>query len=171
MTAAQSWRSARDCQALDRLWNAALTSRVIRIEGRWAYPAWPEQLDDDGVVNLATGAGLDLLLSDLDHDTYFGLPALCYALLRSYVRRPRPVPLEEIVDFAASWSLMPSERAGPDYPLLRRLISSSLRRALFNLRDLGIFSETKNEIALTAWGDVFVSAWLSVELEGLDDDR
>jgi hypothetical protein len=70
---------------------------VIRIEGRWAYPAWPEQLDDDGVVNLATSAGLDLLLSYLDHDMYFGLPALCYAMLRSYVRRPRPVPLEEIV--------------------------------------------------------------------------
>jgi hypothetical protein len=88
MTAAQSWRSARDCQALDRLWDAVLTSRVIHIEGRWAYPAWPEQLDDDGIVNLATGAGLDLLLSYLDHEMYFGLPALCYALLRSYVRRP-----------------------------------------------------------------------------------
>jgi hypothetical protein len=171
MTAAQSWRSARDCQALDRLWNAALTSRVIRIEGRWAYPAWPEQLDDDGVVDLATGAGLDLLFSYLDHDMYFGLPALCYALLRSYVRRPRPVALEEIEDFAASWSLLPAERADPDYPLLRRMISSSLSRVLFNFRDLGIFSETKDEIALTAWGDVFVSAWLSVELEGLDDDR
>jgi hypothetical protein len=102
---------------------------------------------------------------------YFGLPALCYALLRSYVRRPRPVPLEEIVDFAASWSLLPSERAGSDYPLLRRLISSSLRRALFNRRDRGIFSEAKNEIALTAWGDVFVSAWLSVELEGWTTER
>jgi hypothetical protein len=144
---------------------------VIRIEGRWAYPAWPEQLDDDGVVNLATGAGLDLLFSYLDHDMYFGLPALGYALLRSYVRRPRPVALEEIVDFAASWSLLPGERADPDYPLLRRMISSSLSRVLFNFRDLGIFSETKDEIALTAWGDVFVSAWLSVELEGLDDDR
>jgi hypothetical protein len=75
------------------------------------------------------------------------------------------------VDFAESWSLLPSERADPDYPLLRRMISSSLRRALFNFHDLGIFSETENEIALTDWGDVFVSAWLSVELEGLDDDR
>ena len=171
MTAAPSWRSARDCQALDRLWNAALTSRVIRIEGRWAYAAWPEQPDDDGVVNLATDAGLDLLFSYLDDDTYFGLPLLGYALLRSYVRRPRPVALEEIADFAESWLLLPSERAGPEYPFLRRLISASLRRALFNFRDLGIFSERKNEIALTAWGDVFVSAWLSVELEGLDDDR
>ena len=170
-TAAPSWRSARDCRALDRLWNAALTSRVIRIEGRWAYAAWPEQLDDDGVVNLAIDAGIDLLFSYLDDDTYFGLPVLGYALLRSYVRRPQPVAVEEIADFAESWLLLPTERGGPDYPLLRRLISSSLRRALFNLRDLGIFSETKNEIALTAWGDVFVSAWLSVELEGLDDDR
>ncbi len=167
----QTWRSARDCLALDRLWNAALTCRVIRIEGRWAYAAWPEQLDDEAIVNLATEAGLDLLFSFLDDDPAFGLPVLGYALLRSYVRRPRPVPLEEIADFAESWVLPPSERAGPAYDLYRRLISSSLRHALYHLSDLGIFSQTQNEIALTAWGDVFVSAWLSVELPDSDDDR
>jgi hypothetical protein len=167
----QTWRSARDCLALDRLWNAALTSRVIRIEGRWAYAAWPEQLDDEATVNLATDAGLDLVFSFLDDDPAFGLPVLGYALLRSYVRRPRPVPLEEIADFAESWVLPPSERAGPAYDLYRRLISSSLRHALYHLSDLGIFSQTQNEIALTAWGDVFVSAWLSIELPDSDDDR
>ena len=75
--------------------------------------------------------------------------------------------LESLLDLRATYD----DLEHPDYPLLRRMISSSLRRALFNLRDLGIFSETENEIALTDWGDVFVSAWLSVELEGLDDDR
>jgi hypothetical protein len=165
----QTWRSARDCLALDRLWNAALTCRVIRIEGRWAYAAWPEQLDDEAIVNLATDAGLDLLFSFLDDDPAVGLPVLGYALLRSYVRRPRPVPLEEIADFAESWVLPPSERAGPAYDLYRRLIRSSLRHALHSLSDLGIFSQTTNEIVLNAWGDVFVSAWLSVELPGSDD--
>jgi hypothetical protein len=166
----QTWRSARDCLALDRLWNAALTCRVIRIEGRWAYAAWPEQLDDEAIVNLATDAGLDLLFSFLDDDPAFGLPVLGYALLRSYVRRPRPVPLEEIADFAESWVLPPSERAGPAYDLSRRLIRSSMRHALHSLSDLGIFSQTTNEIVLNAWGDVFVSAWLSVELPVSDDD-
>jgi hypothetical protein len=166
----QTWRSARDCPALDRLWNAALTCRVIRIAGRWAYAAWPEQLDDEAIVNLATDAGLDLLFSFLDDDA-FGLPVLGYALLRSYVRRPRPVPWGEIADFAESWVLPPSERAGPADDIYRRLIRSSLHRALHNLSDLGIFSQTANEIVLNAWGDVFVSAWLSVELPSSDVDR
>ncbi|HEX6760877.1 MAG TPA: hypothetical protein VF086_21065 [Propionibacteriaceae bacterium] len=92
-------------------------------------------------------------------------------MLRSFVRRPRAVPLEEIADFTESWILPPSERAGSDYHLIRRMINSSLRRELYNLSDLGIFSQTEKEIALTAWGDVFVSAWLSDELPGPADDR
>ena len=84
----------------------------------------------------------------LDEDRGFGLPALGYALLRSYVRRPRAVPLEEIADFTESWILPPSERAGSDYHLIRRMINSSLRRELYNLSDLGIFSQTEKEIAL-----------------------
>jgi hypothetical protein len=166
----QSWRSARDCVALDRLWNAALTARVIRIEGRWAYAAWPEQVDDEAIVSLATVAGLDLLFGFLDGDPAFGLPVLGYALLRSYVRRPRPVPLQEIADFAESWALSPTERTGPTYDIYRRMISSSLRHSLHHLSDLGIFSQTENEIVMTAWGDVFVSAWLSVELPNSDED-
>jgi hypothetical protein len=95
---------------------------------------------------------------------------LGYALLRSYVRRPRPVTLEEIADFTESWELPPSLRTGPDYPFLRRMINSGVRRALYNVRDLGIFSETNKEIMLTAWGDIFVSAWLSIELGQPEDD-
>jgi hypothetical protein len=144
---------------------------VIRIEGRWAYAAWPGQLDDEDTVNLAISAGLDLLFSYLDDAPYYGIPVLGYALLRSYVRRPRAVSLEEIADFAESWILPLKERAGSDYPPHRLLISSNLRRALYSFADLGIFSQTKNKIALTAWGDVFVSAWLRAEVAGPDDDR
>jgi len=171
LSSSQSWRSARDCLALDRLWNAALSCQVIRIEGRWAYAAWPGQLDDEDTVNLAISAGLDLLFSYLDDAPYYGIPVLGYALLRSYVRRPRAVSLEEIADFAESWILPLKERAGSDYPPHRLLISSNLRRALYSFADLGIFSQTKNKIALTAWGDVFVSAWLRAEVAGPDDDR
>jgi hypothetical protein len=162
-----SWRSARDCEALDRLWNAALSCQVIRIEGRWAYASWPEPLDDEGTVNLGIVAGFDLLYSYLDNEPYFGFPVLGYALLRSYVRRTRPVPLQEIADFAESWLFAPSERAGPDSHLYRRLLSESVHRALFSFGDLGIFSQRENEITLTSWGDVFVSAWLSEEVRDL----
>lgn len=112
LASTHTWRSARDCPALDRLWNAALTCRVIRIEGRWGYPSWPGQLDDEGIVNLAVGAGLDLLFGYLDHNPGFGISVLGYALLRSYVRGPRPIPLDEIEEFALSWMFPPRELAG-----------------------------------------------------------
>ena len=41
---------------------------------------------------------------------------------------------------------------------------------LESLLDLGIFSQTENEVTLNAWGDVFVSAWLNVELGSSEDD-
>jgi hypothetical protein len=160
----QTWRSARDCPALDRLWNAARACQVIKIEGRWAYASWPKQLDDEGAVNLTANAGLGLLYSFLDDDLGFGLPVLGYALLRSYVRRPRPISLQEIEDFTVSWILPPSEPARSNGQFYRRWIRATMRRALYSFSDLGIFSETENEIALTAWGDVFVSAWLNAEL-------
>jgi hypothetical protein len=160
----QTWRSARDCLALDRLWNAALACQVIRVQGRWAYPAWPEQLDDEETVALATEAGLAMLLSYLDEEPGFGLPVLGYALLRTYVRRPHAIPLDEIEEFAVSWVLPPSDRDRSEYEIVRRVIRSTMPFALYRFDDLGIFSQTENEIALTAWGDVFVSAWLSIEL-------
>lgn len=66
------------------------------------------------------------------------------------VRRPKPVPLQEIADFAESWALPPAERMGPTYDIGRRMISSSLRHSLHHLSDLGIFTQTRNEIAMTA---------------------
>jgi hypothetical protein len=41
---------------------------------------------------------------------------------------------------------------------------------LYRLSDLGIFLQTENEVTLNAWGDVFVSAWLNVELGESEDD-
>ena len=160
----QTWRSARDCPALDRLWNAARACQMIRIEGRWAYASWPKQLDDEGTVNLTIDAGLGLLYSFLDDDPGFGLPVLGYALLRSYVRRPRPISRQEIEDFTMSWILPPSERARTDGQFYRRWVRATMRGALYSFSDLGIFSQTETEIVLTAWGDVFVSAWLNAEL-------
>jgi hypothetical protein len=164
-----SWRSARDCQALDRLWNAALSSRVIRIEGRWAYACWPDQLDDEGIVDLGVSAGLDLILSYLDDDLRYGTPLLGYALLRGYVRRPRSMPLAEIEEFALSWALPPGDMVMSDQ-LHRRILSPSLRRILFGLSDLGIFTERDNEITLTAFGDLLVNTWLGIWLDESEED-
>ncbi len=170
LASAQSWRSARDCLPLDRLWNAALSSRVIRIEGRWAYAAWPDELDDEAIVNIGIDAGIDQLFNYFDEDLFVGTGAMGYALLRSYVRRPHSVPLTEIADFAEAWVLAPSELDGPESHIYRSLINSTLRRGLYHFRDLGILSQTENEIALTSWGDVFVSAWLNIEL-GPDEEH
>jgi hypothetical protein len=41
---------------------------------------------------------------------------------------------------------------------------------LYRLSDLGIFSHTENEVTLNAWGDVFVSAWLNIELGASEND-
>lgn len=170
LASAQNWRSARDCLALDRLWNAALTCRVIRIDGRWAYASWPERPDGEAIVRLGIDAGIDLLFSYLDDDPLFGVPLLGYALLRSYVRRPRPVPFQEIIDFAETWIWTAAERRGPDRDFDRRWLRSALGVALYRLSDLGVFLQTENEVTLNAWGDVFVSAWLNVELGASEDD-
>jgi hypothetical protein len=161
---AQSWRSARDCRAIDRLWSAAVGCEVIHLQGSWAYASWPEKLTDEGITQLATRAGLALLADYLDDEMFVGIPILCYALLRGYVRRPRPVPLREIEDFGLDWSLPPSDRDRPFYQTYRRLLGTSLRRVLYELGDLDIFDQTEQEITLTRWGDVFVSGWLNLEL-------
>jgi hypothetical protein len=142
---------------------------VIHLQGNWAYASWPEELTDEGITNLATRAGLALLFDYLDDEMFVGIPALCYGLLRSYVRRPRPVPLTEIEDFALDWSLPPSDRALSFSQTYRRLLRSSLRRILYELGDLGIFDQTEQGITLTRWGDVFVSAWLNFELRGSEE--
>jgi hypothetical protein len=169
LASSQSWRSARECEALDRIWNAALSARVIRIDGRWAYAHWPDQLDDEGIVSLGIAAGLDLILSYLDDDLRPGTPLLGYALLRSYVRRPGSVPLQEIEDFAVSWTVPSSDHVRSEQEIYRRWIRSNLGRILFGLSDLGVFSQIDDKISLTAWGDVLVSAWLSIWMDIFDE--
>ena len=63
-----------------------------------------------------------------------------------------------------------TERRGPDRDFDRRWLRSALGVALYRLSDLGIFLQTGNEVTLNAWGDVFVSAWLNVELGASEDD-
>jgi hypothetical protein len=59
---------------------------------------------------------------------------------------------------------------GPDRDFDRRCLRSALGVALYRLGDLGIFLQTGNEVTLNAWADVFVSAWLNLELGASEDD-
>ena len=70
-----------------------------------------------------------------------------------------------------SWELPPSEWDGVNYPIIRRTIRATIRRALYSLDDLGIWSQTEKDVSLTPWGDLFVCAWLNEELGPSDDDR
>jgi hypothetical protein len=54
--------------------------------------------------------------------------------------------------------------------MFRRFVSSSLRRILFGISDLGIFAERDNEITLTAWGDLLVNTWLGFWLDESEED-
>jgi hypothetical protein len=55
--------------------------------------------------------------------------------------------------------------------MFRRFVSSSLRRILFGISDLGIFAERDNEITLTAWGDLLVNTWLGFWLDESEEEK
>jgi hypothetical protein len=59
---------------------------------------------------------------------------------------------------------------GPHRDFDRRWLRSALGVALYRVSDLGIFLQTGNEVTLNAWGDVFVAAWLNLELGASEDD-
>jgi hypothetical protein len=154
------WRNARDCPALDRLWLAAVACGAVLLDGKWAYPAWPYPTDPDTWVNLGVRATVKLLESWLDYPSR-GV-GLVYALMRSYTRGCALVPWEEIVDFAVDWRLTPDER---------RMYAESdidsgswehwlLRPACHFMQDTGVFVTGDDGLTLTAFGDVFVTAWL-----------
>jgi hypothetical protein len=89
---------------------------------------------------------------------------VAYAGLQSEVSR------EEIEEFALSWTLPPGHSRMSDQ-MFRRFVSSSLRRILFGISDLGIFTERDNKITLTAWGDLLVNTWLGFWLDEPEDEE
>lgn len=159
-TASMPFKNARDAPALDRLWYAAVSSGLIEFRGRWATPNWPEPFDDEAALLVGIGAGFGLLKRLMYDREWAACPVVGYALLRTYVKWPAPVPLAEVLDFAMSWLLPPD----PDHQMgeiYRSMVFTELQLFLLEMRDLAIFDETSDGIALTMWGDLFVTSWLT----------
>ena len=154
------WRNARDCPALDRVWMAAVGCGVVVLEGRWAHPGWTRPTDPGTWVDLGVWAAVSVLESELDYPSR-GI-ALVYALMRSYTRGCALVPWEEIVDFAIDWRLTPDEqRMYAEYDVdVRSSEHRLLRSACHFMQDTGVFVTSDDGLTLTAFGDVFMTAWL-----------
>lgn len=158
--ASRPWRYAGDCEALDRLWRGAIASGLIELDGTWAYPRLEPERDDEAWVRIGMRAGVQLL-EDLCTNPYAAF-GLVYGLLRSYVRGCAVVPWQEILGFLADWDRSVDERAyeqsiGYDSAPLSR---SRVDRSCGALADTGVFTESEAGLALTPFGDVFVTAWL-----------
>jgi hypothetical protein len=155
-----AWRTARDCEALDRLWDAATGCGVIEIRGKWAYPGQVDQSDAEAVVTLALRAAVPVWERYLEFVSV--RIALLYALLRSYVRGCAVIPWAEAIDFALDWNYSPDdlERNAEFGGHLARFEWSSLASARYAMSDVGIFIPTENGLALTPFGDVFMTSWL-----------
>jgi hypothetical protein len=156
----EPWRTARDCEALDRLWDAATGCGAIEIRGKWAYPGQVDRSDAEAVVRLGLRSAVPVW------ERYLEFPirgtSLLYALLRSYVRGCAVVPWVEAIDFGVDWSLTPDE--------LERYLEfgvdpaqfewGNLTSARYAMHDVGIFIATDHGLALTPFGDVFMTSWL-----------
>jgi hypothetical protein len=156
----QPWRTARDCEALDRLWVAATGCGAVQIRGKWAYPSLVDQPDAEALVTEGLRAVVPVWERHLEFPSR-GI-ALLYALLRSYVRGCSVVPWAEAIDFAVDWSHTPDQLdryvelgANP-----ARFESSSLASARYAMSDAGIFIATEEGLALTPFGDIFMTSWL-----------
>ncbi|HEU0288200.1 MAG TPA: hypothetical protein VFR22_14225 [Nocardioidaceae bacterium] len=160
--AADPWRNAADCEALDRLWRGALASGAIEIEGRKARSTIDDVTDDEQWLSIGVLAIVQLL-EDLS-DRELAMSGLAYALLRSYSRRCALVPWDEIVEFVDFWNESAAEREriaanGWDSgPFLRAMADMGIA----GVADTGILEESDVGVRLTPLGDVVVSAWLGM---------
>jgi hypothetical protein len=151
--AERPWRSARDIEALDRVWWAALSAGLIRIDGRKVVASAPSiDRDDEAWVNLGLNACVGLLdwLDDLRGSRAV---VVVQALMRSYVGLRAWVSLDELESFCESWVLRPSWR---DHHGWRE----SVDVALGFVADTGLLEISPDAVRLTEAGEVFVAAWL-----------
>jgi hypothetical protein len=125
------------------------------------YPAWPDGLDDESWLGLGLRAAIAVV------EDFLYLPgrgvAIVYAWLRSYVRKRAVVPWDEMLDFTIDWKYAPAARERfAEYGLMDREVEHKvLRSAVYSLKDTGIFIASDAGLALTPFGDVFVSTWLN----------
>ncbi len=162
----EPWRNAGDSPALDRLWRGAIACGAVEVAGRWAYPRFPTDPDDERWTLMGVNAVYELLEDRCEYP--FRAFGLGYGLLRSYVLKRARVPWDEIAGFVRDWEGSPEEQAhyrsiGYDPTGMDR---SRLATAFGAVADTGIVVESEQGVALTEFGDVAVSSWLSYRKGG-----
>lgn len=160
------WRNAGDSPALDRLWRAAIGCGAIELVGRWAYPRFPGQPDDEQWVGMGVSAVVELLEDRCWYPSRAS--GLVYGLLRSYILRCAPVSYEEIGAFMRDW-----EHSAAEQDYLRSIgydptssDRSLLAAAWGEVSDTGVLIEREQQMQLTPFGEVAVSAWLEYRMGG-----
>ena len=149
------WRSAADCEALDRLWWGACSAGLVAFEGRRVVRRQWEPDDDEAWLTLGIRAVFGLLER---LESRSGLLAIvAQALLSSYVGNRSRVPRAELVDFYIDWLFEPS---WPSSAHMRNHMAASVGGALGWVADAGLLTETEDHVQLTEAGDVFVTWWL-----------
>ena len=155
----QTWRSAADCEELHRLWCGAIACGLVRLEGRRAFltDRLPESDDDWTEVAVRAAVGL----ADLLRENEFRTAIVTRALLDSYVDGCAPVTKAALREFTIAWNWPASDRERwGDAGWLEDHYVPTIDAAVWTLGDTGIYREAGDTLALTPFGDVFVTAWL-----------
>ena len=151
---AKPWRSAADCDALDRLWFGGFAAGLLEIQGRKVFGRPPQNRGPEEWLNVGVTAVAGLLERlELQGAR---LIVVVHALLTSYVGRRSAVSKADLVEFHLDWLFPPRDRhlsvEADWFPFVDE--------ALGWIADTGIIEERDDSIRLTEAGDVFVTWWL-----------
>lgn len=158
--AQRPWSRAADCEALHRLWLAAAETGLIEIGRKRAVSTQMRPEDPLEWVKLALLASVEVMEQLLDRPRT-AVPVL-FALMTSYVDQRRLVPWGEIVQLVDHWWNSPADRRAlaRDAGWWDAYRRSEALGALGRIADTGLVEESDAGVALTDFGDVFVTAWL-----------
>lgn len=154
---ARPWRSAADCDALDRLWTAALTCGLVTLAGRKVVARIPgTEPDDEQWVQWGLAAGFGLL-DRLEWTKPLIHLLVVQALMTSYVGGSSLVGWDELTAFHTHQLFGDRpERVSLPMDLLRRWT----RHGVEEIDDTGLAVIDAAGVRLTEAGDVFVTWWL-----------
>lgn len=158
--AQRPWSRAADCRALHRLWLAAAETGLIEIGTKRAVSMGVRPENPQEWVKLALLASAELIEQLLERP-YTVVP-IVFALMTSYVDQRRLVPWEEIAQLADHWRHSPADRRAlaHDAEWWHAYHHNQVHSALGKVADTGLVEESDAGVALTDFGDVFVTAWL-----------
>lgn len=155
---ARPWRSAADCEALDRLWWGAMTGGVVRPEGRRVVavdrdPDTPEEW---------LGLGIAVLAGLVDRLAAHELAVALHVLLTSLVEGGRLVAPEEVDRFYAHWLL-------GDDAISEEALTGWGWASLVRVLDTGLLEQGDDGVRITALGETFVAWWVTDRFDMLED--